>query len=343
MRAFVFIGLVTVIQLGSCNQVSSQGIDTNIVLTQSINGMTTTSAVYVINEGDTGDFTYDIDITPSRPGDRFNGTPAGASHGSVNLPGGRQDPLSFQSSSPSLSQASGFNFRPTDDGDFTVSASGLTGLNTGSPAFMNLGNFPYSGTANSVIRVMNVAPSFVETIPDLQIPFGFQFGLFFNAFDPGDDDTITFEWDYESDGTIDLTTNALNRYSETPFNAFSLPLSGELLVTVKISDDDGGESTQSILFSAFDGDYNDDGRVDAADYTVWRNSLGATGEGLFADGNRDGVVDALDYDIWKDNYGDVFQLSTAVSTSMASHAIPEPNSLVAIIITLTLAAASARR
>ncbi|QDU89862.1 Arylsulfatase precursor [Pirellulimonas nuda] len=48
------------------------------------------------------------------------------------------------------------------------------------------------------------------------------------------------------------------------------------------------------------GDYNLDGAVDAADYTVWRDTLGQkvppyTG----ADGNGDGVVDQADSEVWK--------------------------------------------
>ena len=51
-------------------------------------------------------------------------------------------------------------------------------------------------------------------------------------------------------------------------------------------------------------DFNHDGVVDAADYTVWRDSLGKTGmpfEG--ADANGNGVVDAPDYDLWKSKFG----------------------------------------
>jgi hypothetical protein len=39
------------------------------------------------------------------------------------------------------------------------------------------------------------------------------------------------------------------------------------------------------------GDYNHNGIVDAADYSVWRDSLGRTGSGLAVDGNGDGMID----------------------------------------------------
>jgi hypothetical protein len=46
------------------------------------------------------------------------------------------------------------------------------------------------------------------------------------------------------------------------------------------------------------GDFNRDGSVDAADYTIWRNTIGSTTD-LRADVNRDGRVDQQDYDLWK--------------------------------------------
>ena len=64
------------------------------------------------------------------------------------------------------------------------------------------------------------------------------------------------------------------------------------------------------------GDYNCDGKVDAADYTVWRDSLGLSGPGLPADGNGDGTVDAADLAVWNANFG---AMAMAPATS-----IPEP-------------------
>ncbi len=51
------------------------------------------------------------------------------------------------------------------------------------------------------------------------------------------------------------------------------------------------------------GDYNFDGVVDAADYTVWRDSFGQTGTGLAADGDGDGQIDEGDYAVWKLYFG----------------------------------------
>ncbi len=61
----------------------------------------------------------------------------------------------------------------------------------------------------------------------------------------------------------------------------------------------GGASVAQVLY----GDFNQDGIVNAADYTVWRDTLGQTGEGLAADVNGDLVVDATDYGMWKTHFG----------------------------------------
>lgn len=73
------------------------------------------------------------------------------------------------------------------------------------------------------------------------------------------------------------------------------------------------------------GDYNSDGMVDAADYTLWRNQLGQVGVGLEADGNGDGFVDQQDYGIWKQNFGAASP--TALTPPLS---VPEPLSLIHI-------------
>ncbi len=56
-------------------------------------------------------------------------------------------------------------------------------------------------------------------------------------------------------------------------------------------------SRQDLRVAAI-GDFNRDGQVDAADYTIWRDTNGSTTD-LRADANGDGVVDQADYDAWK--------------------------------------------
>ena len=51
------------------------------------------------------------------------------------------------------------------------------------------------------------------------------------------------------------------------------------------------------------GDYNFDGKVDAADYTVWRDSIGSTEVGQLGDFNLDGDVNFLDHAVWASEFG----------------------------------------
>jgi hypothetical protein len=70
------------------------------------------------------------------------------------------------------------------------------------------------------------------------------------------------------------------------------------------------------------GDFNDDGRVDAADYTVWRDTLAATSD-----------LAAEDYAIWAANYG-----RTAEPASL----IPEPAAISMLVISYSLMLTSGR-
>lgn len=74
------------------------------------------------------------------------------------------------------------------------------------------------------------------------------------------------------------------------------------------------------------GDYNGDGIVDAADYTVWRDALGqVVTPNSGADGNGNGIVDVGDYDVWKANFGQAAGAGALVAGVNA--AVPEPATL----------------
>jgi Concanavalin A-like lectin/glucanases superfamily/Rhamnogalacturonan I lyases beta-sheet domain len=56
--------------------------------------------------------------------------------------------------------------------------------------------------------------------------------------------------------------------------------------------------------AALNGDYNGDSQVNAADYVVWRDTLGSSSD-LRADGDHDGLIGPADYLVWKSNFGTV--------------------------------------
>src|SRR5262245_59760674 len=89
-------------------------------------------------------------------------------------------------------------------------------------------------------------------------------------------------------------------------------------------------------------DYNDNGIVDAADYPIWRKTVGQAvipiGSG--ADGNNDGFVTQADYDLWRAHFGNPFGSG---SGSLSTGAVPEPASGALVALVALLASVGLRR
>jgi GH35 family endo-1,4-beta-xylanase len=81
------------------------------------------------------------------------------------------------------------------------------------------------------------------------------------------------------------------------------------------------------------GDYNGDGLVNAADYTVWRDTLGSATD-LRADGNGNGIIDAGDCNTWTTHFGQSF-------SGGGSAAVPEPGALVLAALAIALVTGAA--
>ncbi|QDT68762.1 hypothetical protein MalM25_16870 [Planctomycetes bacterium MalM25] len=102
------------------------------------------------------------------------------------------------------------------------------------------------------------------------------------------------------------------------FNAPSAPFEADILESLNLTDFDltGDDyfdtaditALEALLPAPLDGDYNGDGNVDAADYTVWR-------DGGSPDSSQAG------YDLWAANYG-----ASQISSSFAA-AVPEPTAV----------------
>jgi hypothetical protein len=77
---------------------------------------------------------------------------------------------------------------------------------------------------------------------------------------------------------------------------------------------------------AIDGDYNQNGVVDAADYVVWRKNLGSTN--TLPNDTTPGLVSQADYDVWRMSFG----ATSGAGASLA--AVPEPATLTASVLLL---------
>lgn len=87
-------------------------------------------------------------------------------------------------------------------------------------------------------------------------------------------------------------------------------------------------------------DYNQNGVVDAADYILWRHTLGQNvAPGTGADGSNNGIIDPADYNLWRANFGN----TAASGASLYTNAIPEPGSASVLSLGLLLAWSSLRR
>ncbi|TWT47718.1 endo-1,4-beta-xylanase [Botrimarina hoheduenensis] len=131
------------------------------------------------------------------------------------------------------------------------------------------------------------------------------------------------------------TTDALGETSARGFKGDYLVTAsarGESVSQTATLSTDGALLTIVLPFLV--GDYNNDGFVDAADYTVWRDSKDTTvTPGTGADGNGDGFINQADYLIWNNNFGAAFPPAAAV---------PEPASAVALAL-MTIIASGRRR
>lgn len=82
------------------------------------------------------------------------------------------------------------------------------------------------------------------------------------------------------------------------------------------------------------GDYNQDMKVDADDYTLWRNTFGSTRvsqhDPPLADGSRDGTVNAADYVVWRKNVGRTGPSGSGAGSGEFVAIVPEPATIVLI-------------
>lgn len=92
--------------------------------------------------------------------------------------------------------------------------------------------------------------------------------------------------------------------------------------------DHRGVVVEFDLLAGLPGDYNDDGTVDAADYTLWRDNLGAADEAALGYNGDGGDVGESDYAWWTQHFGSGG--GTGVGSSVGGvvpSTAPEPTSL----------------
>jgi hypothetical protein len=86
-----------------------------------------------------------------------------------------------------------------------------------------------------------------------------------------------------------------------------------------------GQIHATYLIPASNGDYNQNGIVDAADYIVWRETSGQSGVGLAADGNGDNQVNTADFSYWRSKFGQTVLGSGSTAEFSGGSPVPEPS------------------
>ncbi len=159
--------------------------------------------------------------------------------------------------------------------------------------------------------------------------------------DPDNNETVSsnsmFEWREE---TFTFSISQANVGVPLEFRLGMRESLSELDAIVLHLDSSLSDAELDALFAPLVGDFNGDGVVDSADYTVWRDTLGQTGSGLAADADGNGVVDNSDYTLWSTSYGATNGLSSSASSSQA---VPEPVNVFAMLIGLLCSINAKRR
>jgi hypothetical protein len=87
-----------------------------------------------------------------------------------------------------------------------------------------------------------------------------------------------------------------------------------------------------------DGDYNNDGKVDAADYLVWRKYVGTSN--TLPHDPIGGPIDVDQYNQWKTNFG---KTAAGLGSSFGGTTVPEPGTIMLVVAGLVAAARIRRR
>ena len=209
----------------------------------------------------------------------------------------------------------------------------------------------YSATNVAVDNLQGTIVDGFDSLADLNVAGDLELAnsstleLFVQA--EGEHSTVTVEGAYTADGIFQLTEladavfNVGDVFDVLNFDPESVTGAFDSLVLPVLASGLDWDTTNLLLTGELAivslnlaGDFNGDGFVDLADYTLWRNNLGGD-ESVLAAGTGDGsgVVDVADYAAWKSNFG----ASAPGSLVDNSAAVPEPGSVALLIGCLGIA------
>ncbi|HEX3599240.1 MAG TPA: PEP-CTERM sorting domain-containing protein [Lacipirellulaceae bacterium] len=206
----------------------------------------------------------------------------------------------------------------------------------------------FNGTTDSVAQPDSANPQFVNLDPKRVYNLSLTLTRYHDPATAGTDGNTIFatttvvdratgqQWSFgKAEPVLNPTTMAPDGISSDSWDYFAMGLAGStdsddfdwLIDNFKV------EVTGSNA-GGVPGDYNGNGVVDAADYVLWRN-----GGPLQNEGASTGTVDAADYDFWRAHFGN----TSGSGSSLTGGSVPEPGSLVLLLVGGIAAAGTARR
>jgi GH35 family endo-1,4-beta-xylanase len=145
-------------------------------------------------------------------------------------------------------------------------------------------------------------------------------------------DLVFNEWWTDEMGASDELGELVVRGFKGDYD-ITVTYNGTEYVFPAVLNDDMGLTVSLPFPLRLPGDYNTNGLVDAADYVVWRDTLGQYGSNLTADGNGNNQIDLGDYDVWRAHFGRALSAGSPAS-SRAKASVPEPATLVQLAVGL---------
>jgi hypothetical protein len=168
---------------------------------------------------------------------------------------------------------------------------------------------PSSATVNEVFSALDVQFSFPSS--GVPVPTAPGANLLSISFAP-ETNTLGMFGIYAQDGSESFWLDAANDPNNHAREFVNIPDDGNL---VHIAD---------VLVTSV-ADYNLDGSVDAADYTLWRDALSQMDGDLAADGNDNGEIDEGDFLVWREHFGESAGSGAASALLRGDpSAVPEP-------------------
>jgi alpha-tubulin suppressor-like RCC1 family protein len=127
--------------------------------------------------------------------------------------------------------------------------------------------------------------------------------------------------------------SGLTGYGTPTSSQVALPIDRTNLMGMRVTQISAGLYYSLIIAEPrLQGDYNENGVVDAADYVVWRKTLGhVVAPGAGADGNGSGEITQIDYLFWRERFG-MSAGSAATFQAFREGTAPEPACLLLLTI-----------